>query len=179
MAEESMKMCIRVSIVPSLVSRRVVNFAAAFLTSFMAFTYVLFCAFFQLQMSGDIKINPGPGPVKHPRLICCFPVKQNHCAVLCDDCQRWTHCSCCCFDTGAYKLLVNSLCEFTWLCSVCLDKIFLSCTAFIILVVKLRQNGMVIILCVYLSVCLQISGKATNNHGFNKLVAFKITKGFC
>ena len=31
MAEESMKMCIRVSLVPSLVSRRVVNFAAGFL----------------------------------------------------------------------------------------------------------------------------------------------------
>ena len=84
MAEESMKMCIRVSLVPSLVSRRVVNFAAGFLTSFMVFTYVLFCAFFQLQMSGDIKINPGPGPVKHPRLICCFPtVWLSYCMSIC------------------------------------------------------------------------------------------------
>ena len=50
-------------------------------------------------------------------------------------------------------------------------------SAIITLAAKCRQKGMVIILCVCVSVCLQISGETTNIGGSKELLAdFKLYK---
>ena len=43
-------------------------------------------------LSGDIQ--PNPGPVKHPCVICERPVAKNHHALQCDSCDEWVHIRC-------------------------------------------------------------------------------------
>ena len=68
-------------------------------------------------MCGDVALNPGP--VKHPCALCSLAVKSNQRALLCDNCELWSHCACCGITKAQYCLYQQQE-EFSWLCPHCL-----------------------------------------------------------
>ena len=47
-----------------------------------------------ILLGGDVQMNPGPGPNKHPCGICERPVAKNHRGLECDECGHWVHIKC-------------------------------------------------------------------------------------
>ena len=65
--------------------------------------------FLLLLLSGDIEINPGP---INPCSICLRSVARNHRAILCDNCNLWSHIKCYSMSCMDYNNL-SKLDEFT------------------------------------------------------------------
>ena len=84
---------------------------------FALFKALLFCTFLVLLCS-DVEQNPGLG-IQYPCSICCWPVRWNQKALLCDLCQQWAHCGCCSVDNYTYATFQMMAC-FSWCCPRCL-----------------------------------------------------------
>ena len=69
-----------------------------------------------LLLSGDIEMNPGP--VKYPCTVCTKVVRSDQRAISCDECDRWTHASCCGIGKDQYSHL-SSMGDFQWICPSC------------------------------------------------------------
>ena len=69
-----------------------------------------------ILLAGDVELNPGR--VRCPCTTCSKPVKRNQCGLLCDDCERWTHATCCGINETEYERLVLAE-EEKWLCEAC------------------------------------------------------------
>ena len=80
------------------------------------FLFLTVVMYFLLILSGDIELNPGPGP-KFPCGICCKAVKSNQKAIQCDGCDKWFHTRCNSISDTEYSILATS--NDSWYCSVC------------------------------------------------------------
>lgn len=70
-----------------------------------------------LVLAGDIETNPGPPP-KHPCSICHRAVKQNDNALLCDQCETFTHKRCLKMNSITYSILEDHE-SMSWICCQC------------------------------------------------------------
>lgn len=70
-----------------------------------------------LLIAGDIESNPGP--IKNPCSICLKSVAKNHRAVLCDNCNLWSHIKCSNI-SGMECNHLSNLEEFNFQCPRCL-----------------------------------------------------------
>ncbi len=72
-----------------------------------------------LMLAGDVQVNPGP--VKYPCSFCLQPVCKGQRALLCDECDQWSHACCSSVSMERYQHF-QQLHEFDWMCSRCLMK---------------------------------------------------------
>lgn len=74
-----------------------------------------------MMMSGDIEINPGPvnkPKTKYPCKECGKNVRSNQDAILCADCDTWSHAKCLGMSKHCFRYyLVNS--SIDWTCGLC------------------------------------------------------------
>jgi len=49
-----------------------------------------------------------PGPIKYPCTVCLKSVKSNHKALLCDNCQLWSHSHCVSVSDSLYHKLLDA-----------------------------------------------------------------------
>ena len=82
----------------------------------LGFWPVLWTFLLLLQLSNDIKLNPGP--VRFPCSVCLKPVRTNQRALQCDACAFWCHCICCGVDGQQYVIYQNAE-VFNWLYQKC------------------------------------------------------------
>ena len=78
------------------------------LSSFLACSLIL--------LSGDVELNPGPGP-RHPCGSCSRLVRSNQCGIYCEVCFLWYHTSCIGMTHSEYDRLSNS--DEAWCCDRC------------------------------------------------------------
>ena len=69
-----------------------------------------------ILLSGDIELNPGPGP-RHPCGSCSLPVKSNQRGIYCEVCFYWYHTRCIRMTHTEYERLSN--CDEAWCCDRC------------------------------------------------------------
>ena len=69
-----------------------------------------------LVLSGDIESNPGP--VRYPCTMCNESVRRNQRAILCSECDGWTHAKCCGVSQAEHQTLSKRF-DNTWLCPGC------------------------------------------------------------
>ena len=59
------------------------------------------CVF--LLLCGDV--SPNLGPIRYPCSVCKKPVKSNQKALLCDNCNEWSHAGCASIGSSLYREL--------------------------------------------------------------------------
>ena len=60
------------------------------------------CVSSALLRAGDVKVSPGPVGGKYPCVVCGKAVRNNHLAIECSRCEKWTHAVCGGVSPGEY-----------------------------------------------------------------------------
>ena len=73
--------------------------------------------YFMLILCGDVSLNPGP--VQCPCTVCEKCVRSNQRALLCDECELWSHANCVGIKADVYNKLKEKM-DFSMQCPSCL-----------------------------------------------------------
>ena len=74
-----------------------------------------------LSLCGDVELNPGPNPLDttlYPCSICREEVTDGDAAIICDQCNLWTHTVCANISDAEYEHLLTQD-SFEWKCPTC------------------------------------------------------------
>lgn len=74
----------------------------------------------RLLISGDVSPNPGPRrkPTKYPCGECSKSVRSNQDAILCSECNTWSHARCLNMSNWTFQYYLNNP-SVDWICSFC------------------------------------------------------------
>lgn len=75
----------------------------------------------RLLISGDVSTNPGPrrkSTTKHPCSECSKSVRRNQNAILCAECNTWSHARCLKMSSWTFQYYLNNP-SVDWICSLC------------------------------------------------------------